>query len=331
MEPDNFWNPYQGKIISSYSELVKQLDVLFKKTKSDKTTYAWRGMVNADWALHSSLYRRLTLTFQETPDEKNVYSHERKILEAVRKWGLHYSTTGGRLSVLNQLAALQHYGAPTRLIDVTFNPWIAVWFAVEQKKVNGTLVNEDKDCRLFAIDVTGRLINDNPDLNGWEDTLCLPWPETLMSSKAKNDNNKISSSSHNSITIDQWRTQVFAWRPPHYDARIAAQNGGFIFGGVPYSKPNIWYKGIDDDNSKWLIDEVRQSTSLYLRPHHLKPQRGGVSEKKGNAVYTFRISSKAKVEIRKKLEQYFGYNYSTIYPDYTGFSMFGYNDLKSFS
>jgi hypothetical protein len=63
----------------------------------------------------------------------------------------------GRLSVMAQLALLQHYGAPTRLIDVTFNPWIGLWFAVEQKWKDG-LPQPDKDVRLIAIDVTRKIV-----------------------------------------------------------------------------------------------------------------------------------------------------------------------------
>ena len=52
------------------------------------------------------------------------------ILKELHRWGLHNSESGGRLSILNQLAILQHYGAPTRLIDITFDAWVAVRFAV---------------------------------------------------------------------------------------------------------------------------------------------------------------------------------------------------------
>jgi hypothetical protein len=89
------------------------------------------------------------------PEERELYKKEGDILKEVHRWGLHVSNDVGRLSVLNQLAALQHYGAPTRMIDITFNPWIAAWFAVEKKwDSGGNELYKDKDARLFAIDVT---------------------------------------------------------------------------------------------------------------------------------------------------------------------------------
>jgi hypothetical protein len=47
------------------------------------------------------------------------------------------------------------------------------------------------------------------------------------------------------------------------------------------------------------------------------------------ALYTFRIKDEAKKDIRERLKQMFGYDHSTIYPDYSGFSLFGTPNLKS--
>src|SRR5207247_327818 len=83
----------------------------------------------------------------------------------------------GRLSVLSQLAVLQHYGTPTRIIDVTFNPLIGLWFAVEQQwGDDGAPRNENVDGRLFAIDVSDRLINEDEEKRKWEDDPRRPWP-----------------------------------------------------------------------------------------------------------------------------------------------------------
>lgn len=149
--------------------------------------------------------------------EDDLAKEEENILAELHRWGLHSSSNTGRLSILNQLAMLQHYGSPTRLIDITFNAWVAVWFAVEKKWNNGSPVNEDRDARLFAFDVIDRLINENPQYRKWEDDLSRPWKlerEDAMDKK-------------------EWTTSVFAWKPSNPDARIAAQNGGFLFGGVP--------------------------------------------------------------------------------------------------
>jgi hypothetical protein len=215
--------------------------------------------------------------------------------------------------VLNQLALLQHYGAPTRLIDITFNPLIGLWFAVQEHWDNGQLINEDQDARLFAIDVTSRLINEDTDRRAWEDNLTRPWP---MSGSTQG--------------FRHWTTKVWAWKPSRFDSRIAAQNGGFLLGGVPTTgttqRPVQWPRSAQN-NPGWLrISEVREATSVALRVHKIDPQGGGVSE---DAVYTFRIKAKAKQDIRNHLENLYGYRHASIYPDPTGFSLFGTPELKN--
>jgi hypothetical protein len=123
-------------------------------------------------------------------------------------------------------------------------------------------------------------------------------------------------------------TQVFAWKPARFDARIAAQNGGFLLGGVPQSTgpsglPVQWDKG---DGKWWTIEQVRRATSLALHPHKYDARRGGV---RSGAVYSFRIADDAKREIRKRLERNFGYTRAALYPDFTGFALFGTPTLKS--
>jgi hypothetical protein len=95
--------------------------------------FVWRGQAVAEWPLYSSLYRRTRLTLNQDLKEADLQQEEHNILTALHQWGLHSTAQNGRLSVLRQLALLQHYGAPTRLIDITFNAFVAAWFAVEQK------------------------------------------------------------------------------------------------------------------------------------------------------------------------------------------------------
>lgn len=306
MEPSLFWKPFEEEI-KSFDDLVMVINDLMLKVASKSRQFVWRGQVDADWALHSSLYRRLLLTKGKVVNEVEFAKEEARILEELRKWRLHSVPHIGRLSWLNQLAMLQHYGAPTRLIDITFNAWVAAWFAVERKWDNGVLMHEDKDSRLFAFDVTDRLINENSGLRSWEDSLENPW-----------------------TGVSDWTTSVYAWKPANLDARIAAQNGGFLFGGVPsttrkQSKNKFQFpKTPQYSDGWWHIDEGRQACCLAVRPHVFKE-----GTRASNALYTFRIKADAKNDIRQKIEKMFGYQHSTIYPDYTGFALFGTPHLKT--
>jgi len=222
----------------------------------------------------------------------------------------------GRLSVLGQLAVLQHYGTPTRLLDVTFNPWIAVWFAVEEKWDNG-VPKTQKDVRLFAFDVTGRLINDNLEYRDWEDATTQPWPSPPPDAAPG-----VQKALHR-----KWTSRVWAWRPPHFHPRLAAQNGGFLFSGAPTTGGStVWPKSTEASGPRWGADDVRRAISLGLRVHKL---HDGAGRPATNAAYTIRIEAAAVPEIRTRLQRLFGYAHRTIYPDYTGFASYGTQYLNS--
>lgn len=316
MSAANFWQPFET-VIGSFSELVDTIEGVMEKAVANNIEFAWRGQIDSDWSLHSSLYRRLCLTSGRTEKEDSLAREELNILTELHRWGLHNPSHHGRLSVLRQLAMLQHYGAPTRLIDITFNAWVGAWFAVEERWSNGQVVFEDKDARLFAIDVTNRLINERSEYRSWEDDLSRPW---------KPDH-------QNPIDPREWTTSVFAWKPSALDSRIFAQNGGFIFGGVPASiRPTgngrfQFPKSPNFQDGWWSIEEGRKASCLALRPHVFEPAAGGVQS---GALYTFKISRNAKAAIRSRLAKMFGYTHSSIYPDYTGFAAFGTPKLKSY-
>jgi hypothetical protein len=292
---DAFWAPWESEI-SDFAAINSLLTRLSQRWLTAGRQFAWRGVVDASWPLHSSLYRRLWWKHLRAgnppPSEDDMYDAETQLLADAHRWGLHNGDRG-RLSILSQLATLQHFGSPTRLIDVTLNAYIGLWFAVEKA--------DDLDGRLFAIDITSKLINET-DRRDWEDALSRPW---------KN------------LDEDDWSTATFAWKPPPFESRIAAQNGAFLFGGVPITKPGFQLKRAPGTGSRtWSRDTVRKSTSLALRMHKANPRAGGVAST-GSPAYTFRIRASAKSEIRERLEAMFGYSYKTIYPDFPGFASYG--------
>ncbi|MCC6224167.1 MAG: FRG domain-containing protein [Thermoleophilia bacterium] len=124
--PDDFWKPWET-VISSFDEFTEVLDRVFERWASRGRVFVWRGAVNASWPLHSSLYRRLALktTGAAAPMEYGLSDLERRILADVHRWGLHNGARG-RMPILEQLASLQHFRAPTRFIDVSFNVYIGL-------------------------------------------------------------------------------------------------------------------------------------------------------------------------------------------------------------
>jgi hypothetical protein len=139
--PAELYLPFEETIsnLEKLDEVVSYLEA--EQRRDEGHTFAYRGVADAEHGFFSSLYRRLwwteateagaTLEEQSPPAEEALASAEEQVLAEMRRWGLH-DADRGRLSGLRQLAVLQHNHAPTRLIDVSLNLWVALWFAVEE-------------------------------------------------------------------------------------------------------------------------------------------------------------------------------------------------------
>ena len=106
--------------------------------------YAYRGQSRAEWSLHSAATRRLTKSLGDSalnaPWFSKVYVdyHRETLVDAARTRG--FGVEAGRdISDLQLLAKLQHFGAATGLLDFTWSPLIALWFASRETDSDGKL------------------------------------------------------------------------------------------------------------------------------------------------------------------------------------------------
>jgi hypothetical protein len=84
-----------------------------------RSTYAFRGVSDARFDLRTSLARL----------GGDVAELERHILRSFRKYASRDAVPGD--SLWNWMAVAQHHGAPTRLLDWSFSPFIAMHFATQ--------------------------------------------------------------------------------------------------------------------------------------------------------------------------------------------------------
>lgn len=126
---ENFGPCPQPKSFQELTELIIGHDY-------DHETFnvkVWRGQADISWGIHSSGYRRIL-----NKDEKykflkdrneDLKNYEKRLLDHATHQG--YRQHNGRtISDMELLARLQHHGAATRLVDVSRNAFIALWFCV---------------------------------------------------------------------------------------------------------------------------------------------------------------------------------------------------------
>lgn len=299
-----FWAPYEY-VIEKLEDFQRFLEGLMERFIDDSERprrFAWRGVSNAQWPLYSSLYRRACEQAGGPVDESRVCEHEAVLLRDLQRWGLHHGERGP-LSALEQLALMQHHGLPTRLLDITFSAHAALWFAVEQRTGGAASLNT-VDGRLFAIDVSDRLLNDRAEgalLAGERE---LPWsPSHPLRERLFAD----------------WHTTAYAWRPPPLDRRINAQHGAFLLGGVPSVDKHWQEESADAELERAPVEKLREYTSVALRVHKANARRG---RPPAQPFYTARIRAEAKRPILRQLEEFYGYTHATMYPDFAGFADF---------
>jgi hypothetical protein len=110
--------------------------------------FVFRGQANASWPLASSLERMLNPVWEQDGfDFKRYEDYTLKMFSG--KYHLYSNDLVNPVSKLEILALMQHYGAPTRLVDFTQSPYLALYFAMETYNPL-----EGKDFALFAVDYT---------------------------------------------------------------------------------------------------------------------------------------------------------------------------------
>ena len=112
--------------MGQYYEHIKFTEWSEFKELAEKSRLEWifRGQSNAQWELQTSLERsKIVDTFPEFEDE---------LLNDFRK-GLKFYLNDESLpeTTLEHFSLLQHFGAPSRLLDFTKSPYIAAYFAFE--------------------------------------------------------------------------------------------------------------------------------------------------------------------------------------------------------
>lgn len=255
-----------------------------KSTTSGTKSQAWffRGQKDAKFGFTSTLYRRVLNSNPSKPPttnpqnlpyheeitqyfedimalEKSMIKAEVNLLNKAREIGI-----GRGLTALEKLTLLQHHGSPTRLIDVTSDWKVALFFACEN--------DDDRDGRIFLINTNllkwKTFPKEESEVNRSEQ---LIWQD--MIERWTNLDKLL----ENTAFATFWSTITWPILLPFSDPRMISQRGYFLTGGIPSGMGDA--KFYTSRCTKCNKNRCKCSGSIIL-PRSIKP-----SQKAGRPTY----------------------------------------------
>jgi hypothetical protein len=288
VDADEYFRSHERLVstVEQFDDRCAQVDALSRKTASK---FFWRGQADATWGVHSSLHRAVR-SVRDVPmsdvTEAMVAAAESELIEVARPW--IRPSVGARLTTVDLFARLQHHGVPTRLVDFTTDPYVALYFAAVE--------HPDADGRLFAAAARSQ-VNDE-----FRNDFALPW-------RAKSPTRP-----------SDWSSSLFALDDQDDFLRISRQRGVFLTGGTPSTQP--WRRTATGVTLKAV--DVRSSMSLPLALHSWGQAEAAEQGRSARgrkvsfaSALTIRIPASAKAPLCRELETK-GYSLSSLFPDPDG-------------
>lgn len=192
--------------IESSKELIKKLNEL-------PNHYIFRGHSDSKWKLESTLERVLGLKWSAA----NARKFEEFSYNTFRsKYHIYNTTEHAPGSKLSWLSVMQHYGVPTRLLDFTESPYVALYFALET--YNPLLKN---NFSIYAIDYTA-VMEKSIEFIKIKDTKFSKSRDSIQSEKDEIFDEVVDRFSYDIL----WATE-----PRELNARMDRQSGTFLISG----------------------------------------------------------------------------------------------------
>jgi hypothetical protein len=269
---------------ASWAELIEQL---YEGSWNPglgrfRSPYAFRGLSSVDHTLSNSLLRL-------AGDDADINALELSLLRNFRKYA-HAESGGGVDTVWHWLALGQHHGLPTRLIDWTYSPLVALHFTTEQPADFG------RDGIVWCVnfvDANKLLPRRLKDILEAEhsDTVTIDMLAEFPSLKA-----------FDALTREPF---VVFMEPPSLDQRIINQLALFSLMSSPCATldewlgahPQLWRRVVVPAELKWEVRDKLDQANVSERT--LFPGLDGLSRWLGRYYFPRRTAERAVDDLRR--------------------------------
>ena len=205
----------QYSLVSSFVALFLKNAELFERNNAQgNRKLMYRGQSNTNFSVRPSVFRNYNL------------QKEAQMVNELKRIAPHEFTTCS--SQFECLIKMQHYGLPTRLLDVTFNPLVALYFACADEK------NVDQAGAVYAF---ADYVHspDEPVIE--RNALLSTYSGSIASDLAKHINVSSSFLTPDGTPNKEQLKRLFGEKyhavvPPLNNERIRRQQGGFLLFGL---------------------------------------------------------------------------------------------------
>jgi len=285
--------------VASLEEDVKHITATADGEGHGGKKWIFRGQVDAAWPVESTFGREYLEWFSQLSDTEGLLkSHELSMIEKFRQKACGYVNRPD-MTNLEWLSLMRHYGVPTRLVDFTESPFVALYFAslMDGERNEGTdfavwaVVRDNlhncyadrkfgesnlysaRIAKKYPADQLNRVINErnssDPDVQAFQKCSGLAFSSALNQYHVI-EANRIGADRviANEDGKEVVRSQILVVYPRLPNSRMRAQAGLFLMPtrlSVPFMESLYAWSGCAaaNRNNKLSIDEALDKDMMY--------------------------------------------------------------------